>query len=404
MGAEFLEFIARLAWTSSWAIATMLVTRRALRRWCGPSLAYQAWWLVPAATLASAVPLLAPVRQVLAAPALQLSSYASPALAQAGAAWSDSLLAAWTAGALAAAIGFWRAHAGFARSLGALSLHEGVHYSSAGAGPVSFGLVRPRIVVPGDFAERYSRTEQDLILAHERVHVRRGDAWANLLQAALQCVLWFNPLVHLAAGCFRFDQELACDAAVLRAQPQRRRAYADAMLKTQSSLTAAPGGLSCHWHSRHPLKERILTLHQTPPAPVRRLAGRLLVTLLVAGGACAALAARADTTPAANAKTYNIAMTFRVGTHTAAPRVRVREAERFSVAIDNDGVKLAASFAVAAAGQGAVKLDGTVDCGAAGTAHPVLLARLGEASKVTVQEPGAPQCELDMVVSEVPPG
>ena len=69
--------------------------------------------------------------------------------------------------------------------------------------------------VPADFAARYSADEQDLIIAHERQHAARHDPAANALLALLQCAFWFNPLMHLAASRFRFDQELACDAAVM---------------------------------------------------------------------------------------------------------------------------------------------------------------------------------------------
>lgn len=179
MSTDFLELVARLAWTASWAVAAVLLVRRALRRWFGAALAYQAWVIVPVALLATALPFHSPVRQVVATPALDLATYASPALAQAGVAWSSWLLLAWTAGALAVGTGFWRAHVAFLRSLGKLTLHEGVYFSELGGGPASFGLLRPRIVVPANFAQRYSSCEQGLILAHERVHIRRGDAVAN---------------------------------------------------------------------------------------------------------------------------------------------------------------------------------------------------------------------------------
>jgi hypothetical protein len=289
------------------------------------------------------------------------------------------------------------------RSLGNLTHHDGVYFSELGGGPASFGLLRPRIVVPADFAERYSGNEQALILAHERVHVQRGDAFANSLQAFLQSILWFNPIVHVAAKRFRFDQELACDAAVLRQQPQQRRAYADAVLKTEAPFVATPGGISCHWHSRHPLKERILSLHQSPPAFGRRVTGRILVAILVCAGAYSSLTARADTAASPSAKVYKIAMKVQVGSYTSSPRLLVKEAETFKLAMDNNGVKISASLTITDAGAGAVKIAGTVDCAGSGTAHPVLITRLGESAAVKMQEGSGPQCELDFVVAEHKP-
>src|SRR3546814_10618324 len=73
--------------------------------------------------------------------------------------------------------------------------------------------------------------------------------------AALRCVYWFNPLLWIAADRFRRDQELACDATVVARHPHARRAYGEAMVKTQ--LSAMPAPLACHWFGGHPLKERI---------------------------------------------------------------------------------------------------------------------------------------------------
>jgi beta-lactamase regulating signal transducer with metallopeptidase domain len=74
----------------------------------------------------------------------------------------------------------------------------------------------------------------------------------------------------------RLDQELACDAAVLRRRPHDRALYARTLLKTQLAAQALPFG--CYWPARglHPLEIRVGLLR----APVRYegLAGHLLIT------------------------------------------------------------------------------------------------------------------------------
>jgi hypothetical protein len=89
------------------------------------------------------------------------------------------------------------------------------------------GWWRSRIVLPADFRERYTRGERRLVSRTRsrtcaRRHPRAG------LATALRCLFWFNPLVHYAAAQFRFDQELACDAAVL------------AVSRAAAAATAAP--------------------------------------------------------------------------------------------------------------------------------------------------------------------
>jgi bla regulator protein BlaR1 len=141
--------------------------------------------------------------------------------------------------------------------------------------PVVIGLVRPKIVVPSDFETRYAAQEQALILAHEQMHVRRGDLFVNAACALARCLFWFDPLVHLAARLIRFDQEIACDAAVMRTYPHARKCYAGAMLKTQLAQEALP--LGCHWSSTHPLKERIMLLKHPPVRGLRRASGQVLI-------------------------------------------------------------------------------------------------------------------------------
>ena len=173
---------------------------------------------------------------------------------------------------------------------------DGVLVAQATEGlPAVVGLWRPRIVLPADAMQRYDATERDLMLAHERTHVARGDLPANAVVAVLRCLFWFNPLVHLAAQRFRHDQELACDAHVVRRHPRARRAYGEAMLKTQLARGLLP--LGCHWAHTHPLRERIEMLKQPVFSLRRRVLGRAVAFALLCATGYAAWAAQ----PAANA-------------------------------------------------------------------------------------------------------
>jgi TonB family protein len=141
------------------------------------------------------------------------------------------------------------------------------------------------IVLPADFETRYSDEQQTLMLAHERMHIVRGDLHANALTAAMRCVFWFNQLLHAAARHFRQDQELACDLRVIARHPHARRAYGEAMFKTQLALHPLP--LGCHWlagdNRSHPLKERIAMLKQPVPSLTRWAGGAVLVVALAFG-------------------------------------------------------------------------------------------------------------------------
>lgn len=293
-------FEATLA--TSAAILLVLTLRRPLRRLAGAGLAYTAWALVP---LAGAAALL-PRAPSLANPIAPVAAPLRAAVDGAGAAVQASGVGAlvpmfWLAGALALAALFAARQWRFARRLRERDARG--DDGDAPLGPAVVGLWRPRIVMPSDFERRYSPEEQALVLEHERQHLRRGDLWAQAVCAALRCLFWFNPLLHLAATRFRFDQELACDADVLARHPRARRRYGEVMLKTQLAGFGLP--LGCHWQSCHPLKERIAML--TRPLPSARRA-RVASALLAASMAALTFAAWAAEPAAPVAKPLQAVM------------------------------------------------------------------------------------------------
>lgn len=262
--------------TSGLATLLVLLLRRPLRSCCGARAAYALWWCVPAALLAVALP--APrtgLQETPTAMARMQTTLPAPTAVRADAqVW---LLSVWSVGALAMAGVLLGRQRRFVRGLGRLDHGaEGLLSSAANVDlPVALGLWRPRIVLPHDFIERFTPDERRLVLAHERVHLRRGDLWANTLAAMVQCLHWFNPVMYGAMRRFRLDQELACDALVLARAPGARRTYGSALLKTLVA-TSAPAPLTCHWPARHPLAQRIVMLGHRPPG---RVVGSVALTL-----------------------------------------------------------------------------------------------------------------------------
>lgn len=274
---------------SSAAMAIVLLLRHPVRRAFGSGAAYALWALVPAMLVAVLVPAaivpVAPAR-VLADPVMAMAAPMLDAGTASGhtVAWMPWL---WSLGALATlSVLAWRQRR-YVAGLGPLRQRPDGHFQSLATRglPAVLGL-RARIVLPGDFEQRYSPIERELVLAHEHEHLRRGDLPACALAVALRALFWFNPLVHAAAGRFRHDQELACDASVLQRYPDRRRQYGDAMLKTE--LADQPLPLGCHWFGSHPLKERLAMLTR-PTLSIRRRAGGLFLVALL-GLATTALA------------------------------------------------------------------------------------------------------------------
>ncbi len=279
----------QIVWTATLAVGiaalALMLLPRLLRRRFGAGVGYAAWWLLPAAFIASLLPgrvvETAAVPGMLQAVARPVATVPVEAIVDRSHWW----LAAWLIGVVAMALRLWWQQRRFERALGELRpLRDRLWRAQASHGlPAVVGAVRARIVLPADFAERYDSEQRGLMLAHERRHLQRGDPLANLAVAIARCLFWFNPLVHLAATRFRHDQELACDQAVVAAHPNSRRAYGEAMLKTLMADRQAP--LGCHWGFSHPMKERVMQLKSPMPrAWVRRVGIAAVATLALGTG------------------------------------------------------------------------------------------------------------------------
>jgi beta-lactamase regulating signal transducer with metallopeptidase domain len=286
------------------ALSVTVVAVRALQALCvrrlGAGAAYLCWLLVPVAMLCVALPHAASDALVLR---VDVSSFA---LAWPGAprtpAREEGLLAsvaltAWATGALSlAAMLAWRQ-----RRFDALVTHaRGARARlPAGTGPAVVGVFSPRIALPEDFESAFDAEERRLVLLHEDVHLRRHDNAWNLLAAALLVVHWFNPVAWWAWRRLRVDQELACDAAVLRREPPASLApYSAALLKALG--VAMPPPLATAWQSTHPLVERIRMLPSHHLSFARHRAGLRVAALAVvlAGIGGYTLQAGADALPA----------------------------------------------------------------------------------------------------------
>jgi beta-lactamase regulating signal transducer with metallopeptidase domain len=232
LGAAAIAALIDANVAASVAILLVAAARVPVRRAYGPETACSLWLLPP-----------------LTAAAYVLLRRADLADAPAPFSSETLILAGWAAGALAVAASLLYAQARF---IGEVRARR--------AGPAVVGLISPRIVLPADDGT-YSTEERELIRAHEREHVARKDPRAAALAALFQCLCWFNPLVHLAARLLRLDQELACDAAVVRARPTARRLYANTLLKTQLAATPLPFG--CYFGA-HPLEVRVEMLKRKP--------------------------------------------------------------------------------------------------------------------------------------------
>jgi beta-lactamase regulating signal transducer with metallopeptidase domain len=97
------------------------------------------------------------------------------------------------------------------------------------ASPVSWGILRPIILLDPEAARRVDRAEA--IIAHELAHVARLDWLALLLGRLATALFWFNPLVRILARAAHEYSEQAADDFVLRSDVPRAD-YAEVLVGT----------------------------------------------------------------------------------------------------------------------------------------------------------------------------
>ncbi|WP_234411271.1 M56 family metallopeptidase [Rhodanobacter thiooxydans] len=294
-----------LAFTA--AVLLVAALRRPCRRLFGTERAFQLWLLPPLAMLASQLPHVAEAPVVVLSPVVIAITSAAAALpgyaVQSGAIdWRVLAVLAWVTGSVCSLLLAALVQQRYRRCLrGATAVNVSssrwpvLRAVGTDVGPALVGAWRTHIVLPADFEQRYDANERALILAHETAHARRHDGWWCLFAQVAVALFWFHPLAWWALAALRHDQELACDAAVLREHGEQRRSYANAMLKTQSAAFALPVG--CTWSPRHPLTERIAMLKLPSPNRLRRNVGTIAgfaLAIAVAGSVYAASAPQAE--------------------------------------------------------------------------------------------------------------
>jgi beta-lactamase regulating signal transducer with metallopeptidase domain len=392
------------------ACAVRLLQAGVVRR-LGAAAAYLCWLLVPVAMLAVALPraAIAPMTIHVDVAAMTPGWIASSPVVRTQLGLSSAIaMAAWAAGAIGFAallVQRQRRFESFVMSRPA----DTTRVLPAGSGPAVLGLWRRRIVLPQDFDIAFDAEERRLMLLHEGVHLRRADNVWNLLAAALLVLHWFNPLAWWAWRRLRADQELSCDAAVLRHEaPGALAVYAGALLKAQGVALTPP--LATSWQSSHPLVERVrmLQLHRISSARHRAGLRVAALSILLAGSGGYALQAGASAADAATGASVMTAIEIRIDAgSTHAFRLLTRSGEQAVLRYDTDGVDkgrplpFELDYTVTRLSGDRLQIDATLRQGAplATLASPRLITHEGEAARVEARTADGSR---DVAVSFVP--
>lgn len=151
--------------------------------------------------------------------------------------------------------------------------------------PIIVGCLRPRIYLPIRLISDPPASGLRYILLHELQHYKHKDAWVHAVMNAAAAVYWFNPVVWYSLKELRNDQEIACDASVLRLlDADEQLDYGHTLLNFAQNLSHSPfllaSGIS---GSARQLEKRIRNIARyRPRTGWQKVRERFLVTALAA--------------------------------------------------------------------------------------------------------------------------
>src|SRR5580704_1638326 len=105
------------------------------------------------------------------------------------------------------------------------------------APPMLWFLGRAKLLLPARLVSNADLLGLRAILAHELAHLRRGDHWVRRLDFFAGLIWWWNPVYWLTRERLSTEAELACDEWAIRAVPDGRVSYAEALLDVCRTLS-----------------------------------------------------------------------------------------------------------------------------------------------------------------------
>jgi len=156
--------------------------------------------------------------------------------------------------------------------------------SDAVGSPVTFGFLRPVVLLPPDFAN-LPEAARDAVLCHEILHVRRKDWLFTLAEELVRAVFWFHPGIWWTLGEIQLAREQTVDRAVIDMM-KSRDAYVDALLTiagASASLDVAPAPLFLR--KRH-LKQRVVSILKEVRMSPKRTFSTLAAGIALLSASC----------------------------------------------------------------------------------------------------------------------
>lgn len=120
-------------------------------------------------------------------------------------------------------------------------LRENIYLSEKVTTPAVYGIFRPKIILPVSYKDKNT----ELVIQHEKTHIRGIDNLWRMVAFLVVAVHWFNPFSWIFLKAFLVDLELSCDERVLvKIGAERSKEYASVLLECRQGATVFASAFS----------------------------------------------------------------------------------------------------------------------------------------------------------------
>lgn len=105
--------------------------------------------------------------------------------------------------------------------------------------PVTFGFIKPVIILPVALVNQISLQQAETLILHELSHIKANDYLLNWFLIISETLFFFNPFIKLLCKKIRLEREKNCDSNVV-AFAYSPLVYAETLLKAQLLQKAIP--------------------------------------------------------------------------------------------------------------------------------------------------------------------
>lgn len=157
--------------------------------------------------------------------------------------------------------------------------------------PVTFGIIRPCIIIPIRLISEHNTANTDeirYILLHELHHCKCKDSIVNYITCLIGIIYWFNPIVWYMKKEICTDREIACDTAVLnRLNPEEYINYGNTLIAFAEKMSVSSYAASSIGGTKKQITKRILNIasyqSQTPVKRIKNAVVFLIICTMVTG-------------------------------------------------------------------------------------------------------------------------